>query len=196
MAQTKVKKGKQRFRLSRPYTWALSAVSVLLAYSVILSLYIWFQPSRTTTSFPSSSTPQQLSNNLPDNTLYIKKLKIQAPIIWSVDGFNKREYFKALEDGVAHFKGTPLPGQKGNCVIFGHSSFYKNAKGNYKFVFKELNRLNAGDKIKITYNKQLFVYTVKEKKIIAPTDFSIFAPSAKEKVALLTCWPPDLLDSG
>ncbi len=83
--------------------------------------------------------------------LVIPSLNLDAPVIADVDGSNKEEYFKALENGVAHFKGTAKPGEGSNIFIFGHSSFYKNRPGNYKEIFKNLEQVKTGDEIILWY---------------------------------------------
>lgn len=63
------------------------------------------------------------------------------PIIINTPGSNEKAYLKALQNGVAHYKGTLIPGSEaGNSFIFGHSSYYTNVAGQYKDVFENLNR--------------------------------------------------------
>src|SRR3990167_176838 len=94
------------------------------------------------------STPSPNSSSLyQDFHLVIPKLSIDAPVIPDVDGADKEAYFKALEDGVAHFQGTAKPGEGSNIFIFGHSSFYWYKPGDYKEIFKTLPDLTVSDEI-------------------------------------------------
>jgi len=123
-------------------------------------------------------------------TLIIPKLKIKAPIIPRVDGNDKDTYFTALQNGVAHYKGTKLPGEGGNIFIFGHSSYYKSDPGKYKTVFKSLNQLVKGDEIEVDLNDKSYFYLVSDKKFIEPTETSYLANTPSEQLTLMTCWPP------
>jgi len=123
-------------------------------------------------------------------SLKIERLGISAPIIPNVDGADKKEYFKALQKGVAHFQGTKFPGQGGNIFIFGHSSYYASDPGKYKEVFRDLNDLKIGEKIEILFNDKKYLYFVKSKKIIEPTATEYLKDTKNERLTLMTCWPP------
>ena len=112
-----------------------------------------------------------------------------APIILNVNGTKKDIYFKALESGVAQMEGTPLPGEIGNSFIFGHSSYYDNAPGNYKKIFARLNELNYGDQIDIYKDNTDIEFVVIDKKIIKPTDLSVLKQTTDTRLTLMTCWP-------
>lgn len=127
-------------------------------------------------------------------TLLISKLSIEAPIIPNVPGLDDTSYLKALENGVAHYDGTPLPGSKGNSVIFGHSDYYKKQPGNYKQVFKSLNKLKKGDQFEILKSNDRLRYEVIRSEVVADDDLSVLNPSDNEQVTLLTCWPPGTID--
>jgi LPXTG-site transpeptidase (sortase) family protein len=124
--------------------------------------------------------------------LIIPKINIQAPIIFNVDAGNSAEYLSALERGVAHFAGTALPGDSyGNIFIFGHSSYYRNKPGDFKEIFKDLEKLEIGNKIIIkdkTEDKE-YKYKVLEKKIVESNFTEAFNQEGKYKLTLMTCWP-------
>lgn len=123
--------------------------------------------------------------------LTIDRLGVEAPILVNVSGTDEKVYLKAVEDGVAHYKGTPLPGEKGNAFIFGHSSYYQNKPGNYKEVFKRLNELKTGDTLTIHNRDQAMTYQVYASKIVRDDDMSVVADTPdREVVTLMTCWPP------
>jgi sortase A len=122
--------------------------------------------------------------------LEINKIYVSAPIIFNVDGSNKKEYNNALEKGVAHLKGTALPGQNGTSFIFGHSSYYLYESGNYKKVFANLNKLKNGDVITIKGQQTKFDYKVVEKSIVKPNDLEVTKQNYQTKeLILMTCWP-------
>lgn len=125
-----------------------------------------------------------------DFRILIPKLNIVAPIIPDVDGNDKDAYFKALESGVAHYKGTAKPGDGSNIFIFGHSSFYFWKPGDYKEIFKPLDGLEKGDVIIIWREGKEYKYTVTEIKLVEPTEVSVLNPTKTEQLTLMTCWPP------
>ena len=146
------------------------------------------QPSSRSTETSATIRDQNSSNFY---TLNIEKLGLSAPIILDIDGNNKEQYMKALENGVAQMAKTALPGEIGNTVIFGHSSYYRNKPGNYKTIFAKLNDLARGDKISVTTPDKNLTYNVSEVKIVAPEDLSVVdQESPSSKLTLLTCWPP------
>jgi LPXTG-site transpeptidase (sortase) family protein len=131
--------------------------------------------------------------------LEIAKLDIWAPIIPDVDGYDKDVYLKKIENGVAQFEGTKNPDKPGNLFIFGHSKYYKEKPGDYKEVFKTLNRLVQGDRFNIYYKGKKYGYEVTDSKRVSKTDWSIMDPTPGIKddktVTIMTCWPPGALDA-
>lgn len=124
-------------------------------------------------------------------TLDIPKLNVKAPISVNVDGNNMQQYLVALEKGVAHMSRTALPGESGNSVIFGHSSYYKAKPGSFKTVFATLNKLVAGDTINFVSKDKTISYKVTGQKIVPPNDVSVVKQtSSASTLTLITCWPP------
>ncbi len=138
--------------------------------------------------------PDDLTGN--SKTIFlvrIDKINVEAPMIWSKSE-NEKEMLTDLEKGVSHYAGTATPGQLGNAVISGHSSNYIWAKGNYNHIFKDLNKLENGDKINIkTIQKNgrviTYEYMVSGKYIDAPDDERIFENTDNSILTLSTCWP-------
>ncbi len=140
-----------------------------------------------------TSTPTATAETKSQYTIFhlvIPKLNMSVPIIPDVDGNDKEEYFKALESGVAHYKGTSKPGDGSNIFIFGHSSFYWWKPGDYKEIFKTLDGLEKDDEIIIWREGKEYKYKVTETKLVSPTEVSVLKPTKTEQVTLMTCWPP------
>lgn len=122
--------------------------------------------------------------------IVIPKLGANAPVIADVDWQNSAEYQRVLAKGVAHARGTSLPGENGNIFIFSHSGvdFYEAAR--YNALFYLLNKLVSGDKVYLFYKGEKFVYTVTEKKTVSPDDIgALEGDKTKKTVTLMTCWP-------
>ena len=82
----------------------------------------------------------------PAVEIMISKINIKAPMVWS-QSETDADMLKDLEKGVNHYPKTAAPGQNGNMIISGHSSNYVWVKGDYNYIFKNLNDLEKGDLI-------------------------------------------------
>lgn len=133
------------------------------------------------------STSTAVDPKIKEFGLAIGKLNILVPVVKDVDGNNKKLYNESLQNGVAHYKGTALPGEKGNIFIFGHSS--ATVKGDYWEIFAPLNDLEENDEVVVYYENNEHKYKVKEKKIVEATDLSVLDKGKAEILTLMTCWP-------
>ncbi|TSC92584.1 MAG: Sortase family protein [Candidatus Berkelbacteria bacterium Licking1014_7] len=131
--------------------------------------------------------------------LDIAKIDVWAPIIPQVDGYDEAIYLKAIEEGVAQFKDTKNPDENGNLLIFGHSEYYKDKPGDYKEVFKPLDKLEKGDPFNVYYQNKTFKYEIFESKKVGKSDWTIMDPTPEipddQTITLMTCWPPGTLDA-
>lgn len=123
------------------------------------------------------------------NNVGITNIKITP----NVESADENIYNKYLKSGVAHFKGTPLPGDGGNSFIYGHSavaSFFNSHKDLPETIFSRLENIDVGDEINIVKDDTTYTYVVRSKKIVTADDFTILeTTSNKESVTLMTCWP-------
>ncbi len=198
---SKIKAAKQavfpavRKFLKNNYRWliiiAVVILIIVLEWVFLKNRYNRNQPLPPKTcscaSLTPTPTPTRIDPKIKEFGLKIDKLNILVPVIKDVDGSDKTFYNKALQNGVAHFKGTALPGEKGNTFIFGHSS--ADVKGDYSKIFATLNDLEEEDEIVIYYENNEHKYKVKEKKIVEATDLSVLKKGKKEILTLMTCWP-------
>lgn len=122
-------------------------------------------------------------------SITIPKINVHAPVVYE-PSVAEASVQKALESGVDHYGNTPLPGQAGNSVIFGHSSNDWWEPGNYKFVFVLLDKLVVGDQFSVDYNSVRYTYEVTSSKVVPPTDLSVLAPTSNPSITLITCSPP------
>ncbi len=111
----------------------------------------------------------------------------------NVESFDSNVYNLDLKNGLAHFKGTPLPGDGGNSFIYGHSAvpnFFTSHQNLPETIFSKLENVELGSEVDITKDGKVLKYIVRTKKIIDPNDFSVLQSSGdKETVTLMTCWP-------
>jgi LPXTG-site transpeptidase (sortase) family protein len=129
----------------------------------------------------------------PRVEIFIPKLNISVPMIWSKSE-NESDIFKELGNGVGHYTKAAAPGQNGNMVIYGRSSNYIWSKGDYNYIFKDLNNLIKGDEIIVTtFQKNgkviAYNYIVSENFITMPNDVRIFENHNDPILTLVTYWP-------
>lgn len=96
---------------------------------------------------------------------------------------------KALQNGVVHYPGTALPGDNGNVVITGHSSYYAWDAGRFKDVFSLLHDVRMGDRVVVYFNQKKFIYEVNNIKVVLPKDVDVLGPTNFEQLTLITCTP-------
>lgn len=127
----------------------------------------------------------------PEPKVIIPKINVEVPVIFDVTSIDENAILKGLERGVVHYGPSPVPGQNGNVVIFGHSAENIFNPGKYKYVFSLLHDLQINDTFMLNYYGQQYVYKVYVKKVVKPTEMSVLGPADKTATAtLITCDPP------
>lgn len=181
----------KKFFQKHKKSFIISGVILLVVIIGLVSFFVTGKKDTLPGICVFSPTPTSVSASVDPKIkefgLKIDKLNILVPVIKDVNGSDKTAYNNALKGGVAHFKGTSLPGEKGNIFIFGHSS--AEVKSDYSKVFVSLNDLEKGDEIVIYYQSDEHKYKVTKKEIIEATDTAVLAKGKKEMITLMTCWP-------
>jgi len=186
------------------YVFIVSAVALAFVFFLPVVLKrLFFSPSRIVAtekngqffySLKAKKSSQPRVTVTPTSHefgLIVPKLNINAPVKEKIDPDNKKGYFYALKSALAHYRGTGLPGEGKNIVIFGHSSDMPGANSKYPDVFLNLDKLDAGDVIHVYYKNQLYKYKVTKSQKISADDFSVLKNTKeKEELTLITCWPP------
>lgn len=125
--------------------------------------------------------------DIPD--IGIDDIKITS----NVESSDEEVYDRYLKSGLAHFKGTPLPGDGGNSFIYGHSAvetFFNRHNNLPETIFTKLEGIDIGNKVYIEKDNKTLEYVVRNKKIVSPDDFSILHTQGdKETLTMMTCWP-------
>lgn len=194
---------------SRFSKWVFWAGLLLVAFGLILLVLIFFPTFRSEISYLFYQMPENVAVNsegkwsvAPSDrktviaadsrfSLIIPKIGINSKVIADVNPFDEAEYRRALTKGVAHSRGTSVPGQKGNILIFAHSSdnFYNSNR--YNTIFYLLRKLQANDDVWVVYEGILYRYQVKETRYVDENeiDYLKYQPEGNELI-LMTCWPP------
>lgn len=111
--------------------------------------------------------------------LSIPRMDIELPILLGANTDNMRL-------GAVHLTETsyPVGGENTNCVIAAHRGYSKAP------MFREIQRLETGDKIYIENFQETLTYEVTETKIISPTDVDqLLIREGEDFVTLITCHP-------
>jgi len=90
--------------------------------------------------------------------------------------------------GLCHWEGTPVPGQKGNSVLFGHRTSHGGP-------LLKLHTMKVGDRFTVTYQGAPYVYTVTEAgSVIGSKDFSkllSWGSPTKRGLTFVACTKPN-----
>ncbi len=119
----------------------------------------------------------------------IPKIHAQAPVIEHVDPWSETTYQAALKKGVAHAKGTSLPGEKGTIFVFAHSTGLPWELTHFNTIFLRLGELEIGDTIEIIKNGKVYYYKVSDKKEVEPSEVNYLLQTKKNQLILQTCTP-------
>lgn len=169
-----------------PKTNVLSAGNIqTLITSVVNSLNYDYTDANNW--FPLYQHSAQLTDDHPVISTFnisIPKLNIKYANVTTMD--------MDLSRHLVHYPGTALPPDKGNAVIFGHSTIpsWFNPK-DYKTIFATVHTLNTEDKINVTINAKEYTYSIISIIITTPEDTSVFTQDSDDSfITLITCTPP------
>ncbi len=127
----------------------------------------------------------------PEAKIIIPKINLEAPVVYDIPTIEEKAVQEGLQRGVVHYGTTPNPGEKGNSVIFGHSSGNILNKGKYKFAFLLLKSVDVDDTFIVQKDSKRYVYKVYNKYVTTPEDVSVLQPGDRPAMmTLITCDPP------
>lgn len=145
----------------------------------------------------TSSKEQVLIPKDTNFSILIPKIGANAKVFPNVDPSDEDAFLPLLQEGVAHARGTVLPGMKGNIYLFAHSVDTFWNVGRYNAVFYLLKDLTSQDDVVVFFENRRYNYKVVESKVLEASDVSYLVkshPSAgsgqEEQLILQTCWPP------
>jgi sortase A len=102
----------------------------------------------------------------------IPSIQLSAVIVEGTD-------HDSLLMGPGHLTGTAEPGEPGNAVVSAHRDTF----------FRKITDLTPGATILIERGGRIFTYVVEGIKIVKPNDLSVAAPTADNRLTLVTCDP-------
>jgi sortase A len=107
--------------------------------------------------------------------IQIPAINVDAPVV-------QGDSWEQLKKGVAQHIGTPNPGENGNMVLSGHNDVFGE-------VFRNLDRLSAGDTIIVFTNLRKYTYVITGTQLVDPTAVEVMAPTPNPTVTLISCHP-------
>jgi LPXTG-site transpeptidase (sortase) family protein len=154
---------------------------ILGAITIIFSGYLYWQrtsPQRLTFNLgliPNTVASASASASMPVEII-IPAINLDLPVIPA----NLRDkYWDATTKGVSYLSSSPIPGTKGNSILYGHD--WPNLLGN-------IHKLKPGQTISIkSANRKVNDFIIHTTAIVSPDDVSILAPSENAKITLYTC---------
>lgn len=108
----------------------------------------------------------------PEGILRIPSLGLVVPIY---SGTSSSE----LDRGAGHIQGTAALDSEGNAAIAGHRDGF----------FRALSRVKPGQAIYVETLGGTRGYRVTQTRIVAPSDTSVLAATARASITLVTCYP-------
>lgn len=174
--------------------YILGIVLILFAILVLGGTFIPVIQQEINYDIGKVSSPTEIKAVVPADTQFgivIPKIGANAHIEKNIDPYKPEIYQQALTKGVAHARGSSLPGEKGNIFLFSHSSSdFLNAT-KYNSIFYLINKLEKNDQIKLFYENKEYLYVVQSKQIVEASDTSFLQmEDIGESLTLMTCWPP------
>lgn len=107
--------------------------------------------------------------------IVIPALGVDANIVQGTD-------WEQLKKGVGHQLDTGLPGERGNLVLAAHNDIFGE-------IFRDLDKLVAGDEIIIHSLNQSYRYIVSGTRIVEPTDVEVMDSTHEPTTTLISCYP-------
>ena len=158
-----------------------TAISRTLIFFGILVLifggFLLFQrntPQRL--SFKNYQPASQISHVEQQSRMTIPSLNMDLEIIPSKITNN---VWEATSQGVSYLSSSPIPGEKGNSILYGH---------NWTSLLGNLTRIKPGEEISINIkDKEKKTFIVEYVSIVGPNDTQILANTNDARITLYTC---------
>ncbi|MEF2175292.1 MAG: sortase [Candidatus Absconditabacteria bacterium] len=108
----------------------------------------------------------------PHKRIRITSIGVDAPVAdvlyKTTQDIEDANYDAELFKGVVKYPFTTNPGEVGNTLIFGHTSYYWWKKNPYGEIFSKLRKLKKGDSIELMRDGKLYEYDVEQILVKTP----------------------------
>jgi LPXTG-site transpeptidase (sortase) family protein len=158
-------------------SWFLILQSLSLLTVGAYQLYLHETPtllSFNNYSYAQPATPSM--NGMAPSHISIPKLGISLPIYKSTIVNN---VWQTTDLGASYLISSPLPGSKGNSIMYAH---------NWVSLFGPLQSAKVGQEVIVTYpNGKKKTFVIEYTSVVSPDESSILAPSKDNRLTLYTC---------
>lgn len=134
--------------------------------------------------FPHYTPSTSATPNITSYAISIPKINIHNAYVSTVD--------TDLGKHLVHYTGTAIPPERGNAVIFGHSTLPSlfNPR-DYKTIFANAHLLKVNDTIEVALNNKTYTYKIFSITIVEPEDMSVLTQEYDDSyLTIFTCTPP------
>jgi len=181
--------------VQNPQGITIARIPVTTEFITVASVQPILQPT-TSTQNPNPLTADLTAGETPDSadentyfaismpTLGVEDLLISHPTDLTHNGL-----LVPLQTGVGHL--FSYPGQNGKILVYGHSSSYPWDTSEFTKIFRQINKLQVGERVYVNYHGTVYIYEVTNKQTVPANDTSAYAQEGQEELILYTCWPPD-----
>lgn len=108
--------------------------------------------------------------------IIIPSLKLSLPI-YPAQIHSK--YWDATDKGVSYLVSSPIPGSKGNSIVYGH---------NWQSLLGSLPKIKPNDKIEVILDSgEKKIFKVQSTAIVGPDQTSILKDSTDARITIYTC---------
>lgn len=141
--------------------------------------YFWLRQDSSRLAFNTYQAPTTVSEEKTKRTptrVIITDLKINTPLVPAALHNNQWE---TTDKGASYLTSSPLPGENGNSIIYGH---------NWPVLFGNLIKAKPGQEVVVEYSdKSRKTFTIAYTATVTPSDASILAKSDDKRITLYTC---------
>ena len=133
----------------------------------------------------------------PVDRIIIPSLWLDVPIVTNENmepvDFAKADIDKELDEWIVKYPTTPAPGEEGNTLLFGHTSYVVWKTNPYGTIFKDLPKLKDSTLIQILRDGKLFEYKVIDLFIVNPkqvaAQYMTYQNAGGSYITLMWCYP-------
>ena len=135
---------------------------------------------------------------ITNNLVALKSIGEAAAAYQGAGALNREDFENGnFDDELMHwvvkYPTTAAPWSQWNSLIFWHSSSEWWKHNEYWFIFRNLPRLQPGQKIQVIWNGQLTTYEMIERKVVNPKDvgnyYHEFVRDWEYYLTLMGCYP-------
>jgi sortase A len=159
------------------YLFLLVAAAALSYYAYVTGSSWLFEEraERELSRVPQVTSARELPEGARDGLIgrvEIPRLRLSVALAEGADA-------ATLRKAAGHIEGTAFPGDPGNVGIAGHRDTF----------FRPLRRIRPNDLIVIDTLRGRYRYRVLSTTIVRPRDVGVLAPTPRQELTVVTCYP-------